>query len=139
MPRPATCAPNPGGGRFAAAALLFQISLEEFGETRREGCTIGRVRKLLKWIVVTIGIAALVRWFRRRGAESETETDFGAPYQPAADDPADELRRKLAETREADEPEEAPEMPDSTVEERRADVHEQGRATLDEMKPSDES
>jgi hypothetical protein len=97
------------------------------------------VRKLLKWIVVTIGIAALVRWFKRRGAENETETDFAAPYQSAADDPADELRRKLAETREADEPEEAPETPDSTVEERRADVHEQGRATLDEMKPSDES
>ena len=101
------------------------------------------MRKLLKWIVVTIGIAALVRWFKRRGAESET--DFAAPSQPAADDPADELRRKLAETREADEPEEVPEAPetpetpDSTVEERRADVHEQGRATLDEMKPSDES
>ena len=95
------------------------------------------MRKLLKWIVVTIGIAALVRWFRRRGAENET--DVIAPSQPAADDPADELRRKLAETREADEPEEAPETPDATVEERRADVHEQGRATLDEMKPSDES
>jgi hypothetical protein len=98
------------------------------------------VRKLLKWIVVTIGIAALVRWFRRRGAENET--DFAAPSQPAADDPADELRRKLAETREADEPEEAPETPetpDATVEERRADVHEQGWVTLDEMKSSDES
>ena len=95
------------------------------------------MRKLLKWIVVTIGIAALVRWFKRSGTESDT--DFAAPSQPAADDPADELRRKLAETREADEPEEAPETPDSTVEERRADVHEQGRATLDEMKPSDES
>lgn len=96
------------------------------------------MRKLLKWIVVTIGIAALVRWFKRRGAESET--DFATSSRPAADDPADELRRKLAETREADEPEEAPEMtPAATVEERRADVHEQGRATLDEMKPSDES
>ena len=99
-----------------------------------KGCTIGHVRKLLKWIVVTIGIAALVRWFRRRGAEPAVT----APLQPA-DDPAEELRRKLAETREADEPEEAPETPDATVEERRADVHEQGRATLDEMKPPDES
>jgi hypothetical protein len=97
------------------------------------------MKKLLKWIVVTIGIAALVRWFRRRGAENENETDFAAPSQPAADDPADELRRKLAETREADESEKAPETPDSTVEVRRADVHEQGRATLDDMKPSDES
>jgi len=102
-----------------------------------EGCTIGRVRKLLKWIVVTIGIAALVRWFKRRGAEDET--DVIAPSQPAADDPADELRRKLAESREPDESEETAEPPDATVDERRADVHEQGRATLDEMKPSDES
>lgn len=94
------------------------------------------MKRLLKWIIVTIGIAALIRWFKRRGTENET--DVMAPTAPAADDPADELRRKLAESRDADESEEAPEMPDTTVEERRADVHEQGRATLDEMKPSDE-
>jgi hypothetical protein len=99
-----------------------------------EGCTIGRMRKLLKWIVVTIGITALVRWFKRRGAETEVTT----PAEPTADDPADELRRKLAESREADEPDTSSETPESTVEERRADVHDQGRATLDEMKPSDE-
>jgi hypothetical protein len=93
--------------------------------------------KLLKWIVVTIGIAALVRWFRRRGAENETAVV--APSKPVADDPADELRRKLAESREPDESEETAETPTATVEERRVDVHEQGRATLDEMKPSDES
>ena len=93
--------------------------------------------KLLKWIVVTIGITALVRWFRRRGAEDEV-TAPPEPFQ-ATDDPADELRRKLAETREPDVPEEAPETPAATVEDRRADVHEQGRAALDEMKPPDES
>jgi len=92
------------------------------------------VRKLLKWIVVTIGIAALVRWFKRRGAEPDVST---ASY-PAAGDPADELRRKLAESREANEEGEAPETPEATVEERREDVHEQGRAALDEMKSSDE-
>jgi len=100
-----------------------------------DGCTIGRVRKLLKWIVVTIGITALVRWFKRRGAE----TEVAAPTEPSGDDPADELRRKLAESREADEPATSPEPPEATVEERRADVHEQGRTALDEMKPSDES
>jgi hypothetical protein len=88
------------------------------------------VRKLLKWVVITIGITALVRWFRRRRAEPEVT----APPE-AADDPADELRQKLAESRESDE---STETPDATVEERRADVHEQGRTTLDEMKPSDE-
>jgi hypothetical protein len=97
-----------------------------------EGCTIGRMRKLLKWVVVTIGITALVHWFRRRRAEPEVT----APE--AADDPADELRRKLAESRGADESEVSPETPEATVEERRADVHEHGRTTLDEMKPSDE-
>jgi hypothetical protein len=90
------------------------------------------VRKLLKWIVVTIGITALVHWFRRRGAEPEIAA-------PTTEDPAEELRRKLAESREADEPVQAPAASEPTVEERRADVHEQGRATLDEMKPSDEA
>jgi len=101
---------------------------------RRDRCNIGRVRRLLKWIIVTIGIAALVRWFRHRGVETEVT----APVEPAADDPADELRRKLAESRGADESDEPAETPEATVEDRRADVHEQGRAALDEMKPSDE-
>ena len=92
------------------------------------------MRRLLKWIIVTIGIAALVRWFKRRGAETEVT----APSVPAADDPAVELRRKLAESRDSDESDEPSETPEATVEERRADVHEQGRAALDEMKPSDE-
>ncbi|HEU0247726.1 MAG TPA: hypothetical protein VFR38_11635 [Gaiellaceae bacterium] len=90
------------------------------------------MRKLLKWIVVTVGVTALVRWFRRRGAEPE----IAAP--PTTDDPAEELRRKLAASREAEEPAEAPAASETTVEERRADVHEQGRATLDEMKSPDE-
>ena len=99
-----------------------------------DGCTIGRVRRLLKWIIVTVGITALVRWFRRRGTEAEVI----APAEPAVDDPAEELRRKLAESRDTEEPEEPAETPEASVEERRADVHEQGRAALDEMKPSDE-
>jgi hypothetical protein len=89
----------------------------------------------LKWIIVTVGIAALVRWFRHRGAE----TEVAAPAPTTADDPAEELRRKLAESRDAEEPDAPAETPDATVEERRADVHEQGRAAVDEMKPSDES
>jgi hypothetical protein len=95
------------------------------------------MRKLLTWIVVTLGIAALVRRLKRRGAEPEPSY-----VEPPAADPADELRQKLAESRSADEPQEAPsagEAPaEETVEERRAEVHDQGRATLDEMRPSDE-
>jgi len=93
------------------------------------------MRKLLKWIVVTVGITALVRWFKRRGADA----DVAAPEESVADDPADELRKTLAESREADEPDTPPETPEATVDERRADVHEQGNAALDEMKPPDES
>jgi len=99
-----------------------------------EGCTIGRVGKLLKWIVVTIGITALLRWFKRRGGE----TEVAVTSEPETADPANELRKKLAESREADEPDTSSEAPEAGVEERRADVHEQGRAALDEMKPSDE-
>lgn len=92
------------------------------------------MRKLLKWIIVTIGITALVHWFRRRSADEEVT----ATPEPA-DDPADDLRRKLAETREPSEAEVAPDMPDGSVEGRRADVHEQGQVALDEMKKPDES
>jgi flagellar biosynthesis/type III secretory pathway M-ring protein FliF/YscJ len=92
------------------------------------------MRKLLTWIVVTLGIAALIRRLKRRGAEAEP-----TPIEPPgpAGDPANELRQKLAESRSADETQEAP-APEETVEERRAEVHDQGRATLDEMRPSDE-
>jgi hypothetical protein len=91
------------------------------------------VGRLLKWIVVTVGITALVRWYRRRRAEPEVAA-------PAAGDPAEELRQKLADSRDAEETAEAPPAaPETSVEERRADVHEQGRATLDEMKPPDEA
>jgi hypothetical protein len=89
------------------------------------------VRRLLKWIVVTVGIAALVRWLRRRDSEPGVT-------EPPEDDPADELRRKLAESRSAEDTDEAAASAEATVEERRADVHEQGKATLDEMSSPDE-
>jgi len=112
------------------------------------------MRKLITWLLVTLGIAALVRRLRRRDepaqqasqqaepasqtAQQASQEAQHAPAEPAADDPADELRRRLADSRSADEPANAPTAPEATVEERRADVHEQGRATLDEMRPSDE-
>ena len=55
-----------------------------------------------------------------------------------ADDPADELRRKLAESREDEDGRRATSHPTASVAERRTEVHEQGRAALDEMKSSDE-
>jgi hypothetical protein len=93
------------------------------------------MRRLLTWALVTLGIAALVRKLRRHGHAPE-----GVAEEHAPEDPADELRRKLAETRD---PEVAPpsaesSTPDASVEERRAQVHDQGHATLDEMRSSGE-
>ncbi len=91
------------------------------------------MRRRLTWLLVSIGIAALVRRLRRRG-EPDSEAPAAAPT--TGDDPADELRRKLAESR-TEEPPEPPEPPVETVEERRADVHEQGRNALDDMRDSE--
>lgn len=96
------------------------------------------VRKLLAWIVVTLGIAALVRKLKRGGGPAEVEGAADAADQ----DPADELRRKLADSRgdaapAAAEPG-ADETAEPTVEERRHEVHDQGRAALEEMQRSSE-
>ena len=102
------------------------------------------MRKLLTWLLVTLGIAALVRKLRRREQQPEAVPGMSPPPEPVsaepADqpeeaDPADELRQKLSETRVEDTPS-APEA--GSVEERRAEVHEQGRAALDEMRPTNE-
>jgi hypothetical protein len=91
------------------------------------------VRKLVKLALIALGIRALWRWRQRRQAQ-----DAALAPPPAAADPADELRRKLAESREEEPLAEASSVPEATVEDRRSQVHEQGRATLDEMTSSDE-
>lgn len=93
------------------------------------------MRRLVKWVLFTLGIIAVVRRVRRRRAEGEAEP---APDATTAD-PADELRRKLADSRAADEPTEPGPASAGTVEERRADVHAEGRTAVDEMRSSDES
>jgi hypothetical protein len=101
------------------------------------------MRRLLTWLVVTIGIAALVRRLRRRRTE---EAEWSAPET----DPADELRQKLADSRapgeqaaeQVPEQEPAPVKPptaEATVDERRSEVHAQGRSTLEEMRDADET
>jgi hypothetical protein len=92
------------------------------------------VRKLIKLALVALGIRALLRW---RKSRRETQTT-PSTAEPAAD-PADELRRKLAESREDEAVAEPEEPPAVAVTDRRAEVHEQGRAALDEMNTSDES
>lgn len=91
------------------------------------------MRRLLTWLLVTLGIAALMRKLKRRKA---TELARVSPPEPRpGDDPADALRQKLAESR-ADEPGPSSSAPETSVDERRADVHAEGRAALDEMRSS---
>jgi hypothetical protein len=92
------------------------------------------VRRLIQIALVALGIRAFLRWRKRR---QEAQESLPAAAEPDAD-PADELRRKLAESRE-EEPAMAAEPPAADVADRRAEVHEQGRSALDEMKSSDES
>lgn len=114
------------------------------------------MRKLITWIIVTIGIAALVRKLRSRGKADEAE------QPPPAADPADELRQKLASTRDTEpepaaEAETAPAEPvaaaeefrpvepstpepasDTAIDERRAEVHDEGRTAIEEMRKATE-
>jgi hypothetical protein len=92
------------------------------------------VRKLIKITLTALGIYAFLRWRKRRKAAAELPPSSPAETGPA--DPADELRQKLAESR-VDEADDEP-APEESIEDRRVEVHEQGRAALDEMKPSDE-
>jgi hypothetical protein len=85
------------------------------------------MRKLATWVVVTLGIAALLHRLKRRRAAAEP----AAPTAPAVD-PADELRMKLAESRTESAATDA--VPEATVSERRAEVHDEARAALDEMR-----
>ena len=96
------------------------------------------MRKLIKIALVALGIRAFLRWRKRRKAEQELE-DGTAKSPP---DPADQLRQKLAESRAEDgslEAEAETPSPTASVDERRAEVHAQGRTTVDEMTPSDEA
>jgi hypothetical protein len=96
------------------------------------------MRRLLTWALITLGIAALVRKLRsKRGAAAESASDATISTKTSAtvtatattDDPADELRRRLADTRE-------PESVDASVDDRRSEIHGQGRSAIDEMRSS---
>jgi hypothetical protein len=87
--------------------------------------------RLLAWLGLAAGALAFWRWrLRRRQA---------AP--PAAVDPAEELKQKLAESRAAEpdspaaEPQPEPEpAPGAPLEDRRRAVHDRARASIDEMR-----
>ena len=91
------------------------------------------MKRALASLAGLVGIAALGRWLaqRRHPAEIVPEPE---PAEVPADDPAEELRRKLASARQP-EPETAtePTAPVETLDERRARVHAKAREAIDAM------
>ena len=95
------------------------------------------MRKLLGWMAGLAGIAALAKLVHAR---PRTVPPL-ATAEPALDDPAEELRRKLAEARAAS-PDRAgeagsaaaPDVPERSLEERRADVHARAQDAIDAMR-----
>lgn len=91
------------------------------------------MRKLIKLALIALGIRAFLRW-----RKSRRQAELAPPASASVTaDPADELRRKLAESRDDEVTPAAP--PEATVADRRAEVHDAGRAALDEMTSSDEA
>ena len=84
------------------------------------------MRRLIKLAIMALATRVFLRWWKGR-KESSARSAQATP----AEDPADELRRKLAVSREDEPAVEA--TPTEAVADRRNDVHEQGRAALDEM------
>ena len=79
-------------------------------------------------LLVITGLVALIAYVLRRPRRSAP-----AALEGYADDPAEELRRKLDETRGRAEAE--AELTDD-LDDRRRDVHERARAAADEMRGS---
>ena len=94
------------------------------------------MKRALASVAGLIGLAALGRWLakRRHPVESPAAPVEVAPADATAADPAEELRRKLADARVA-EPDvaSAPEQPEETLDERRARVHAKAREAIDSM------
>lgn len=92
------------------------------------------MRRLIGWTAGLVGIAALARLLAAR--RDRTEAPAPPPPVSPAGDPAEELRRKLAESRDPDAP--AAELPgpparDESLEERRARVHAKAQEALSAM------
>ena len=100
------------------------------------------MKRVIAWLAGLVGIAALGRWLARRahhgqqpaaGSETTPAAEAAAPEATGAD-PAEELRRRLAEAREAEPASEPAATPvEETLDERRARVHAKAREAIDAM------
>lgn len=92
------------------------------------------MRRLYGWTAGLVGIAALARLLAARRTRIEAPA---LPPPPPAGDPAEELRRKLAESRDGVSPaaESAPKPsePKESLEDRRARVHAKAQEALSAM------
>ena len=103
------------------------------------------MRRRLTWILAALGIAALVRRLRRQQAHETPPAETGSN---STEDPAAELRRKLAESRGAGDDRDEFDAAEGTpvdeagedagaarpsLEERRAAVHAKAQEALGEM------
>jgi hypothetical protein len=91
------------------------------------------MRRFLAGTLCGAGALFAFRWRLRRRRKAE----------PTAADPAEELKRKLEESRAVEsapeppvEPEPAP--PEAGLDERRRAVHDRGRAAIERMRPPDQ-
>jgi hypothetical protein len=95
------------------------------------------MRKLVRWIAGLAGIAALAKLIHARPRTVPPLT----PGDATIDDPAEELRRKLAEARAAapdpagaTETTVTPDEPERSLEERRAEIHSRAQDAIDAMR-----
>jgi hypothetical protein len=93
------------------------------------------MKRRVVWLLALTGVL----WLLRRALNKPEPVHVAPADEPAAEDsagadPAEELRRKLGEARERTDPE--PAGTDGEVDERRKVLHEQARATADEMRRS---
>jgi uncharacterized membrane protein len=98
------------------------------------------MRKRLAWLAGAIGLAWLVAFLRRQRPAPVWTEPAEPEAKPEPDDRAEELRRTLEESRAAaeqvaSEPEQPSEPEPSDLAARRDEVHDRGRAALEEMDP----
>ena len=93
------------------------------------------MRKLIKLAVVALGIRAFLHWRKSRRTTEEATTarrPSRLPTRPTTCVASSPSRARTTP------PVEAAEPPAAAVADRRAEVHDSGRATLDEMNSSNE-
>jgi hypothetical protein len=93
------------------------------------------VKRALAWFAGLVGIAALGRWLAHRSASTPAAEPEPAPAA-AGDDPAEELRQRLAASRTPEQaaPVAAAQAEGETLEERRARIHAKAQEAIDAMR-----